>query len=96
MVAIRRLPAAVGMNQSIEDEAARVFAGQLYNSLGFGQSLGLAFKQAKLQVELTLGALSGQPELFVADGVDPTSSFSWQARRRVPRRNPLFETRMTP
>jgi hypothetical protein len=34
-VAIEHAPAAVGMSQSIEDEAARVFAGQLYNALGF-------------------------------------------------------------
>jgi hypothetical protein len=74
-LASQRLPAAVGMTESIEDEAARVFAGQLYNSLGFGQSLGLAFKQAKLQVELTLGKLSGDPELFVADDVDADQLF---------------------
>lgn len=69
-VATGRLAAAVGMNQTIEDEAAQVFAGQLYNSLGFGHSLALAFDQAKLQVQLTLGSLSGDPELFLADGID--------------------------
>ncbi len=69
-VATTRLAAAIGMNRTIKDEAARVFAGQLYNSLGFGHSLALAFDQAKLQVEFTLGALSGEPELFLADGID--------------------------
>jgi hypothetical protein len=70
-VATRRLAAAVGMNRTIDDEDARIFAGQLYNALGFGRSLGLAFEQAKLQVVLTLGVMSGEPELFLADGVDP-------------------------
>jgi hypothetical protein len=39
-IAIGRLPAAVGMRQAVEDEAARVFGGQPYNALGFGHSLG--------------------------------------------------------
>lgn len=69
-VAVEQLAAAVGMNDTIEDEAARVFAGQLYNSLGFSLSLRTAFEQARLQVELTLGSVSGDPRLFVADGVD--------------------------
>jgi hypothetical protein len=69
-VAIEHVDAAVGMTTSILDESARVFAGQLYNSLGFGRSLGLAFDQAKLQVQLTFNALSGDPTLAVADGLD--------------------------
>lgn len=68
--AVTHATAAVGMEQSVEDETARVFAGQLYNSLGFGKSLGLAFDQAKFQVTLTFGALSGDPTAFTADGVD--------------------------
>jgi hypothetical protein len=69
-VAVQHATAAIGMEQSIEDETARVFAGQLYNSLGFGRSLGLAFEQAKFQVEITFNALSGDPALVMADGVD--------------------------
>lgn len=69
-VAVEYVDAAVGMQQTIEDESARVFAGQLYNSLGFGRSLGLAFVQARLQVELTFNAVSGDPTLEVADGLD--------------------------
>lgn len=69
-VAVEYVDAAVGMEQSIQDESARVFAGQLYNSLGFGRPLELAFKQAVLQVELTFGAVSGDPTLVAADGVD--------------------------
>lgn len=68
--AVQHSTAAVGMEQSIGDETARVFAGQLYNSLGFGKPLGLAFEQAKVQVELTFDALSGDPTLVMADGVE--------------------------
>lgn len=68
-LAVEHVDAAIGMEQTIEDESARVFAGQLYNSLGFGFSLGLAFKQARQQVALTFGAISGDPSLVVADGL---------------------------
>jgi hypothetical protein len=67
---VQHATAAIGMEQSIEDETARVFAGQLYNSLGFGKSVGLAFDQAKFQVMLTFDELSGDPTLVMADGVD--------------------------
>ncbi len=69
-VAIHQVDAAIGMQRTIQDESARVFAGQLYNSLGFGRSLGLAFQQACLQVELTFNAISGDPTLLVADGLN--------------------------
>ena len=69
-LAVVHVDAAIGMEQTIEDESTRVFAGQLYNSLGFGFSLGLAFKQARQQVALTFGAISGDPTLAVANGVD--------------------------
>lgn len=69
-VAARHATAAIGMQQSVDDETARVFAGQLYNSLGFGRSLGLAFDQANFQVQLTLDTTSGQPTLVMADGID--------------------------
>lgn len=69
-VAVRHATAAIGMEQSVGDETARVFAGQLYNSLGFGRSLGLAFDQANFQVQLTLDKTSGEPTLVMADGID--------------------------
>jgi hypothetical protein len=69
-VAVEHVDAAVGMEQSIADDSARVFAGQLYNSLGFGLSVGLAFDQARLQVQLSFNAVSGEPTLVVADGLE--------------------------
>jgi len=69
-VAVRHAAAAIGTQASIGDEVARVFAGQLYNSLGFGRSLGLALRQALLYVEMQLDYTSGEPTLVLADGVD--------------------------
>ncbi len=69
-VAVRHAAAAIGMDEPIGDEVARVFAGQLYNSLGFGRSLGLALRQALLYVEMQLDHISGEPTLVLADGVD--------------------------
>jgi hypothetical protein len=64
------IDAAIGMDQPVEDEAAKVFAGQLYNALGFGRSLNEAFQQADHQVKLVLGRTSGEPRLYTAVGVN--------------------------
>jgi hypothetical protein len=69
-VAIQHVGLAIGMTTVIDDEDAKVFAGQFYNSLGFGRPVGEAFRQAKLQVELAGGDGDG-PQLFCAEGVDP-------------------------
>lgn len=62
---------AIGMNAAIDDEIAKTFAGQFYNSLGFGKSVGESFRQAALQMEFEYGAEQEVPRLFAADGVDP-------------------------
>jgi CHAT domain-containing protein len=48
--ALGHLEAAIGMEQSIDDEAAKSFAGQLYSSIAFGLPLSKAVDQAVLQV----------------------------------------------
>jgi len=58
------------MEQSIGDTAAQSFAGQLYSSIAFGLQLGTAFGQAVLQVRLVVGEGSGEPQLYVAEGLD--------------------------
>ena len=68
--ATRHLNAAIGMDEEIDDEAAKVFAGQLYSAIAFGLPLSTAFEQALVQVRLVLGEDSGEPRLHVADGVD--------------------------
>ncbi len=62
---------AIGMNESIGDDAARVFAGQFYSAIGFGRSVRNAFDQATS--ELMLHGISEEaiPELHAREGIDP-------------------------
>ena len=69
-MAIQHVDLAIGMGTAIDDEDAKIFAGQFYNSLGFGLSVAEAFRQAKVQVELA-GGDGAVPQLFCADGCDP-------------------------
>jgi hypothetical protein len=62
---------AIGMNDSIGDEAARVFAAQFYSAIGFGRSIGEAFDQAKVALMLENIAEDKTPVLFVREGIDP-------------------------
>lgn len=70
-VAVRQVDLAIGMEAAIDDEAAKVFAGQFYNALGFGRSVGEAFRQATFQLEAEGIGDHEVPQLFAADGVDP-------------------------
>jgi hypothetical protein len=74
-LAIHHLDAAIGMEQPIEDEAAMSFAGQLYSSIAFGLPLSKAFAQAVLQVRLVLGEDSGEPRLYLTDGLDADNMY---------------------
>lgn len=49
---VEYIDAAIGMNTSIGDEAARVFASQFYSSIGFGKDLKTSFEQAKAALML--------------------------------------------
>jgi hypothetical protein len=69
-MACDHIDAAIGMDQPVDDDAAKVFAGQFYNALGFGRSLQEAFEQARLQMTLVHGSTSGEPQLHTAPGVD--------------------------
>jgi hypothetical protein len=68
---------AIGMTAPMDDEAARVFAAQLYSAIGFGRSVQQAFEQARLELQLQSlpGAANSPPELFVRPGVDPNQVF---------------------
>lgn len=68
---VEHVPAAVGMNTSIGDEAARVFASQFYSAIGFGKSVTEAIEQAKAALMLEGIPEEDTPELFVADDIDP-------------------------
>jgi len=66
---------AIGMNVSIGDEAAKVFAAQFYSSIGFGLSVAEAFEQAKMAIALAGLDEAETPVLHSADGVDVASVF---------------------
>jgi hypothetical protein len=67
---VEHVDAAIGMNTSIGDDAARVFAAQFYSSIGFGQSIQKAFHQAKAALMLEGIPEENKPELYVRDGLD--------------------------
>jgi hypothetical protein len=67
---VEHVDAAIGMNTSIGDDAARVFAAQFYSSIGFGLSLKKAFQQAKASLLLEGIDEVDTPELYVKDGLD--------------------------
>ncbi len=59
------IEASIGMNDSISDEAAIIFASQLYSAIGFGNSLEKAFNQAKARLLLEGINEDTTPELYV-------------------------------
>lgn len=61
---------AIGMDEPVADEAAKVFAGQFYSSLGFGHDLALAFDQARTQAAVVAGQSESVPHLYTAPGVE--------------------------
>lgn len=67
---VKHVPAAIGMNAAIGDDAARLFAAQFYSAIGFGLSVRRAFDQARAALMLEGIAEEDTPELHVADGVD--------------------------
>jgi myosin heavy subunit len=69
-LATKHVDLAIGMDTAIDDDDAKVFAGQLYNSLAFGKSVGEAFRQAKFQLEAHGSEGAEIPRLFHAEGVD--------------------------
>lgn len=64
---VEHVDAAIGMNTSIGDEAALVFASQFYSSIGFGKNLKTAFSQAKAALMLEGIPEDTIPELFVRE-----------------------------
>jgi len=68
---IKNVEAAIGMNSSIGDEAARKFAAQFYSAIGFGKSLKVAFEQAKALLMLENIPEENIPQLYVTNGIDP-------------------------
>ena len=65
---------AIGMATNVEDQRAKTFAAQFYNSLGFGKTLAEAFDQAKAQVTLAHGAGGEIQQLFEAPGKEAATT----------------------
>ncbi len=63
------IDAAIGMNKSISDDAARVFAVQFYSAIGFGKSIKSAFALAKIALMLEGIPEESTPELYIKEGV---------------------------
>ncbi|WP_155617087.1 CHAT domain-containing protein [Xanthomonas translucens] len=70
---VEHVPCAIGMNASIGDTAARVFAAQFYSAIGFGHSVAKAFQQARAALMLEGIPEDQTPELFTAEGVDASA-----------------------
>ncbi len=68
--AIEHIEGTIGMNDSIGDEAAKVFAAQFYSAIGFGKSVRTAFEQAKAALMLENIPEANTPELFMQEGID--------------------------
>jgi hypothetical protein len=67
----RHVEVAIGMNTTIGDEAARVFAAQFYYAIGFGRSVKDAFAAARAMLLLEGIREEETPDLFARPGVDP-------------------------
>ena len=68
---VDNIESAIGMSTSIGDDAACVFAAQLYSSIGFGRSLQTSFKQAIAALMLEGIPEDDTPQLYVKDSIDP-------------------------
>ncbi len=67
--------ASIGMNDTISDEAAIIFASQLYSAIGFGNSLEKAFNQAKARLLLEGINEDLTPELYVNENFKSSDIF---------------------
>lgn len=62
---------AIGMADTIGDEAARIFAAQFYSAIGFGRSVQAAFDQGQAALMLEGIPEEDTPVLFCRAGVNP-------------------------
>lgn len=65
----------VGMNDSIGDEAAIIFAASFYRALGFGRSVKEAFEQGKVALLLEGIPEENTPELLNKAGINASEVF---------------------
>lgn len=70
----RHVAFAVGMADSIGDEAARVFAASFYSAIGFGLSVQQAFDQARVALMLDGIPEEDTPQLYSREDLDPEAT----------------------
>ena len=66
---VEHIDAAIGMTDSIGDLAAVAFASQFYSSVGYGNSVRIAFEQAKANLMLEGIDEENTPDLYVKHGL---------------------------
>src|SRR5690606_4879659 len=66
----QHVDAAIGMSRSIGHTAAREFSSQLYPALGFGESVPVAFEQARNALMLEGIPESSARVLYLREGVE--------------------------
>lgn len=66
----QHIEVAIGMNEAIGDEAARIFAAQFYSAIGFGRSVQVAFDQAIAALMLEGILEDHTPKLFTRPDTD--------------------------
>ncbi len=67
---ISHVDCAIGMSDSIGDDAARAFAASLYRAIGFGKSIREAFDQGVTSLLLEGSDEGDTPKLLCRDGVN--------------------------
>jgi len=67
----KHIDCAVGMEGSISDSGAIVFAASFYYSIGSGSSVARAYEDARLALMLEGISEADSPRLMVREGVDP-------------------------
>lgn len=68
---IQHVGIAIGMDDEIGDEAARIFSSRFYSAIGFGKSVANAFEQGVSALKLAGIPEDTTPQLFVSEGLDP-------------------------
>lgn len=72
---VEYIDASIGMETSIGDEAACVFASQFYSSIGFGLSLETSFKQAVAALLLEGIPEDQTPKLYCKSDIDANNIY---------------------
>lgn len=71
----QHIECAIGMTQSITDEAAQYFSAQFYSSISFGHSVQKSFDQAKAALMLEGIDEAETPMLYVKDGLSASDIY---------------------